>query len=188
MSPSATSTNGWAGGSQRHFPTVMILWYLSFKSLYGDSTTSLGILFQCLAIPSMSKCFVIPSLNLSWHNLVGWRDSAALLGMAAPGVASESWAVCLRNFLIFPYQSDRTVLRPSGAVVSAHSSVVCLCFFLADVNECTTENGGCHDRCCNTIGSYHCKCPAGQKLGEDGKSCAGNALCHVSLLLRNQQA
>ncbi|KAK2531003.1 hypothetical protein Q9966_008861 [Columba livia] len=40
-----------------------------------------------------------------------------------------------------------------------------------DVNECTTENGGCHDQCCNTIGSYHCKCPAGQKLGEDGKSC-----------------
>lgn len=66
MSPSATSTNGWAGGSQRHFPTVMILWYLSFKSLYGDSTTSLGTLFQCLAIPSMSKCFVIPNLNLTW--------------------------------------------------------------------------------------------------------------------------
>ncbi|OXB82515.1 UNVERIFIED_CONTAM: hypothetical protein H355_000773 [Colinus virginianus] len=39
------------------------------------------------------------------------------------------------------------------------------------VNECSTENGGCQDQCCNTIGSYHCKCPAGQKLGEDGKSC-----------------
>ncbi|RMC01943.1 hypothetical protein DUI87_21105 [Hirundo rustica rustica] len=48
-----------------------------------------------------------------------------------------------------------------------------------DVNECTTENGGCHDRCCNTIGSYHCKCPAGQKLGEDGKSCADVDECEV---------
>uniref|UniRef100_A0A8C9N7X0 Multiple epidermal growth factor-like domains protein 6 n=1 Tax=Serinus canaria TaxID=9135 RepID=A0A8C9N7X0_SERCA len=48
-----------------------------------------------------------------------------------------------------------------------------------DVNECTMDNGGCHDRCCNTIGSYHCKCPAGQKLGEDGKSCADVDECEV---------
>ncbi|XP_042314472.1 EGF-like and EMI domain-containing protein 1 [Sceloporus undulatus] len=40
-----------------------------------------------------------------------------------------------------------------------------------DVNECTLENGGCQDQCCNTIGSFYCKCPVGQKLGEDKKSC-----------------
>ncbi|KAI5132089.1 Tolloid-Like Protein 2 [Manis pentadactyla] len=39
------------------------------------------------------------------------------------------------------------------------------------VNECTTDNGGCQDRCCSTIGSYYCKCQAGQKLEEDGRGC-----------------
>ena len=72
-------------------------------------------------------------------------------------------------------------------MVNAHSLVIAVYFLLTDVNECTTENGGCHDQCCNTIGSYHCKCPAGQKLEEDGKSCGGNVLYCVSLLLRNQR-
>lgn len=35
----------------------------------GDSTTSLGSLFQCLATSSVKKFFLIPSLNLPWHNL-----------------------------------------------------------------------------------------------------------------------
>uniref|UniRef100_A0A8C5TVS3 Multiple epidermal growth factor-like domains protein 6 n=1 Tax=Malurus cyaneus samueli TaxID=2593467 RepID=A0A8C5TVS3_9PASS len=48
-----------------------------------------------------------------------------------------------------------------------------------DVNECATENGGCHERCCNTVGSFHCKCPAGQRLGEDGKSCTDVDECEV---------
>ncbi|XP_066182548.1 multiple epidermal growth factor-like domains protein 6 [Sylvia atricapilla] len=54
-----------------------------------------------------------------------------------------------------------------------------MCRQQKDVNECTTGSGGCHGRCCNTIGSYHCKCPAGQKLGEDGKSCADVDECEV---------
>ncbi|KAJ7415695.1 hypothetical protein BTVI_37659 [Pitangus sulphuratus] len=58
-------------------------------------------------------------------------------------------------------------------MVSAHSLLTAVSFPLADVNECTVENGGCQDQCCNTVGSYHCKCPAGQKLEEDGKSCGG---------------
>uniref|UniRef100_A0A8C3QMU1 Uncharacterized protein n=1 Tax=Cyanoderma ruficeps TaxID=181631 RepID=A0A8C3QMU1_9PASS len=74
----------------------------------------------------------------------------------------------------------------NGGKCSEEGSQVCQCpagfqgpRCQYDVNECTTENGGCHDRCCNTIGSYHCKCPAGQKLGEDGKSCADVDECEV---------
>ncbi|XP_028618437.1 EGF-like and EMI domain-containing protein 1 [Grammomys surdaster] len=40
-----------------------------------------------------------------------------------------------------------------------------------DINECAVDNGGCQDRCCNTIGSYYCVCQAGQKLEEDGRGC-----------------
>ncbi|XDA71290.1 hypothetical protein R6Z07F_001642 [Ovis aries] len=38
-----------------------------------------------------------------------------------------------------------------------------------DINECSADNGGCQDQCCNTIGSYYCKCQAGQKLEDDGR-------------------
>ncbi|KAK4810503.1 hypothetical protein QYF61_004283 [Mycteria americana] len=35
----------------------------------GDSTTSLGSLFQCLTTLSVKKFFLISNLNLPWHNL-----------------------------------------------------------------------------------------------------------------------
>ncbi|KAK4824542.1 LOW QUALITY PROTEIN: hypothetical protein QYF61_016146, partial [Mycteria americana] len=35
----------------------------------GDSTTSLGSLFQCLTTLSVKKFFLISNLNLAWHNL-----------------------------------------------------------------------------------------------------------------------
>ncbi|KAM7399497.1 hypothetical protein PAMP_018764 [Pampus punctatissimus] len=40
-----------------------------------------------------------------------------------------------------------------------------------DVNECEVDKGGCEVYCCNTIGSYYCKCPEGSRLGPDGKAC-----------------
>uniref|UniRef100_A0A3Q0S2C5 EGF-like calcium-binding domain-containing protein n=1 Tax=Amphilophus citrinellus TaxID=61819 RepID=A0A3Q0S2C5_AMPCI len=43
----------------------------------------------------------------------------------------------------------------------------------ADVNECEVDEGGCEGYCCNTIGSYYCKCPEGSRLGPDGKACQG---------------
>ncbi|CAB1412846.1 unnamed protein product [Pleuronectes platessa] len=44
---------------------------------------------------------------------------------------------------------------------------------LDDVNECEETNGGCEALCCNTIGSFYCRCPSGQILSEDSKTCKG---------------
>lgn len=41
------------------------------------------------------------------------------------------------------------------------------------MNECEETNGGCEALCCNTIGSFYCRCPPGLKLNEDGKTCQG---------------
>lgn len=56
------------------------------------------------------------------------------------------------------------------------------CFSSSDVNECEETNGGCEALCCNTIGSFYCRCPPGQKLNEDGKTCEGE---YSSLLFTN---
>uniref|UniRef100_A0A8B9PKZ1 Multiple epidermal growth factor-like domains protein 6 n=1 Tax=Apteryx owenii TaxID=8824 RepID=A0A8B9PKZ1_APTOW len=48
-----------------------------------------------------------------------------------------------------------------------------------DVNECAAGNGGCESQCCNTIGSFYCKCPDGLTLEEDGKACADVDECQV---------
>ncbi|XP_033618583.1 EGF-like and EMI domain-containing protein 1 [Fukomys damarensis] len=48
-----------------------------------------------------------------------------------------------------------------------------------DVNECTMDNGGCRAQCCNTTGSYYCRCQAGQKLEEDGRGCEDVDECTV---------
>ncbi len=42
-----------------------------------------------------------------------------------------------------------------------------------DINECSTNNGGCQHHCTNTDGSYVCSCNEGYKLTNDGYTCEG---------------
>ena len=51
------------------------------------------------------------------------------------------------------------------------SAQLIICF--ADIDECTTDNGGCEHDCLNTAGSYECQCRDGYILDENKKSCAG---------------
>lgn len=44
-------------------------------------------------------------------------------------------------------------------------------FFIADLNECEDDKGGCEHNCVNSLGGYHCTCPDGKTLAVDGKSC-----------------
>ena len=36
-----------------------------------------------------------------------------------------------------------------------------------DIDECTTNNGGCEHLCTNTIGSFYCTCYSGFHLSND---------------------
>lgn len=40
-------------------------------------------------------------------------------------------------------------------------------FYVADVDECRTNNGGCDWKCVNTHGSRRCVCPDGYRLTDD---------------------
>ena len=43
-----------------------------------------------------------------------------------------------------------------------------------DINECSTNNGGCSDNCTNTLGSYLCSCTVtGYTLNDDKHNCTG---------------
>ena len=45
-----------------------------------------------------------------------------------------------------------------------------------DINECSTNNGGCAQDCANTQGSFSCSCRNGFQLASDGRGCNGKAL------------
>ncbi|EGC34621.1 hypothetical protein DICPUDRAFT_34701, partial [Dictyostelium purpureum] len=49
-----------------------------------------------------------------------------------------------------------------------------------DVNECSTNNGGCAQTCTNTPGSFACSCAAGYTLNPDGKGCTDINECATS--------
>lgn len=50
------------------------------------------------------------------------------------------------------------------------------CF--SDVDECSSNNGGCEHVCQNQLGSFQCDCEFGYKLDEDRRSCSGKcSLC-----------
>ena len=57
------------------------------------------------------------------------------------------------------------------------------CIVCVDVNECSTDAGGCDDMCTNTEGSYHCSCSSGLRLASDGHSCLGEPFTHLKSLI-----
>ena len=43
-----------------------------------------------------------------------------------------------------------------------------------DINECANNNGGCMQRCVNSVGTYHCECNIGYQLhNSDLHTCVG---------------
>ncbi len=46
-------------------------------------------------------------------------------------------------------------------------------YYLVDINECNTNNGGCSQVCTNTDGSLMCSCNSGFMLADDLTTCNG---------------
>lgn len=56
-------------------------------------------------------------------------------------------------------------------------------FFLPEEDECAKpDNGGCEQRCVNTLGSFKCACDPGYELAPDKKSCEGNRVSGLVLM------
>ena len=60
------------------------------------------------------------------------------------------------------------------------SGVVCCGYWLyfsclfVDIDECSSDNGGCQHNCQNTAGSYRCSCKDGFRLSSDKHTCEGD--------------
>ena len=56
--------------------------------------------------------------------------------------------------------------------------------FIADIDECEIDNGGCSQQCSNTVGSYNCSCQSGYKLTDDNHTCIGKLLmCNAHIYI-----
>src|SRR4029434_10274252 len=61
---------------------------------------------------------------------------------------------------------------------------VCVCLCPTEEDECSKpDNGGCEQRCVNTLGSFKCACDPGYELAPDKKSCEGKRDMCVYLCL-----
>ena len=47
----------------------------------------------------------------------------------------------------------------------------CVCDLLTDIDECSTDDHNCGQKCVNTEGSYVCDCWEGYALNSDGRTC-----------------
>ena len=59
--------------------------------------------------------------------------------------------------------------------------IYCILQKLADIDECTTDNGECEQTCTNTIGSFYCTCEFGYQLDENRLNCSGET-CSIMTL------
>lgn len=95
--------------------------------------------------------------------------------------------VCFVAQLIMAYTAFRVNIDPSLTAEKGRY-LTCFSFFsvLAEEDECAKpDNGGCEQRCVNTLGSYQCACDPGYELGPDKKSCEGKVCCYA---LRSQSS
>ena len=103
----------------------------------------------------------------------------------------DGYILCIRTNLYFVYMSlyiCRTVgLLPSQSLalplqICTYYSIS-LYLYLTDINECSSNNGGCSQFCTNTDGSFRCSCRSGFRLGSNQRSCSGMSYLFQSLVV-----
>lgn len=89
----------------------------------------------------------------------------------------------LHNFTIKEFYLKGIMLKQT---LMLNTNPICY-FYLADINECGTNNGGCSGTCTNSAGTYQCSCSTGYYWSEKGFSCIGQLLykyAQIQLLVK----
>ena len=57
-----------------------------------------------------------------------------------------------------------------------------MCTIPTDIDECSTNQGGCSGTCQNTVGSFQCSCSVGFELGPDQMDCVGKRDTNINFV------
>ena len=62
----------------------------------------------------------------------------------------------------------------SSSIYNKSTLITFSCIYtFSDIDECLSNNGGCHHNCHDSDGSYTCSCNDGYQLNSDGHTCEG---------------
>ena len=62
----------------------------------------------------------------------------------------------------------------SSSIYNKSTLITFSCVYtFSDIDECLSNNGGCHHNCHDSDGSYTCSCNDGYQLNSDGHTCEG---------------
>ncbi|KAG5835270.1 hypothetical protein ANANG_G00271770 [Anguilla anguilla] len=139
-------------------PNKVCVWTITVAQGFN-----VGLAFQSFEIERHDSC--------SYDYLEvrdGNSETSPLLGRFC-GYDKPDDIMTSSNQLWMKFASDGSVNKAGFAVN-----------FLKEVDECSKpDNGGCEQRCVNTLGSYRCACEPGFELSSDKRSCEGE--CSLTL-------
>jgi len=111
--------------------------------------------------------WIVPSASALVNDRVTYIDRVVVIWCRAPSPPVSNNQYCIK---------------------STDGHIICFCItvspFLSlngtrciDTNECAVNNGGCHQECINTEGSYECRCRQGFTLAGNRHSCIDRNEC-----------
>lgn len=112
------------------------------------------------------------------HTHCGW--SLSQMGQwTRPALLQTSSKVCVYVCVTACFVLGIFLHMDQSIIIYVRENVLwCVCF--SEEDECAKpDNGGCEQRCVNTLGSFKCACDPGYELAPDKKSCEGNSVCVV---------
>ncbi|KAM6346195.1 tolloid-like protein 1 isoform 1-T1 [Podargus strigoides] len=131
-------------------PMKECVWKITVSENYN-----VGLTFQAFEIERHDNC-AYDYLEIR----DGMNENSPLIGHFC-GYDKPEDIRSTSNTLWMKFVSDGTVNKAGFAAN-----------FFREEDECARpDNGGCEQRCVNTLGSYQCACDPGYELGPDKKSC-----------------
>ena len=94
------------------------------------------------------------------------------------GVILMQLAVTLKGVTLALATPDTQAMdflaQVSSSIYNKSTLITFSCMYtFSDIDECLSNNGGCHHNCHDSDGSYTCSCNDGYQLNGDGHTCEG---------------
>jgi len=176
--------------------SVCVSVYLPSKKSPGIRIRSSPIYYACnpwpwLCPPLVALRYVIQYVQYNTSLPVLWMTSCMHTQWPVIGdtnMACTQWLNRGQHGFCTPaYTQTESQGGSTGPVRSLISTIASLLvadprivsWLMTDINECAVNNGGCQHDCCNTPGSFTCRCPPGYQLTADARHCQGEHSLYI---------